>query len=149
LEESSDEESHNKKADMHHTGFGNSKKVKQSKPRGEEWFGVVQVFCGSRKWLVASEGKTWSLHENCQANVLTFFDDQGTAVKDLTLHLGSLRKIERGKRYPKMVIHKSIDQTANKTSQICVEFSERDDGSAFIERLKKFSPSIGDIIKEE
>jgi len=147
LEDSSDDENRRKKSDMNRTEFSNTKKVKQSKPREEERFVVLQVYSPSYKWLLAGK-KTWSLHENCQAGLLTFFDDQGAAVPGLELNPNSIGKIERGKDNSKIVIHKSKDQTANRSSQICVEFLERDEGSILIERMKKFSPLITGVPKE-
>jgi hypothetical protein len=148
LEDSSDDENRRKKSDMQCTNFGNSKKVKQPKPSGEERFDVLQVYCPSHRWLVSSENKTWSLHENCKAGLLSFFDDQGAAVPGLVLNPKSITKYMRADNYPKIVIHKSSDSTAHRSSKICVEFSERDAAITLLERIKKAIPNVGDLFKE-
>jgi hypothetical protein len=148
LGDSSDDESRRKKSDIQRTNFGNSKKVKQPKPSGEERFNVLQVYSSSHRWLVSSEKKTWSLHENCKAGLLSFFDDQGAAVPGLVLNPNSITKYMRADKYPKIVIHKSSDSTAHRSSKICVEFSERDAAIALLERIKKVIPSVGDLFKE-
>jgi hypothetical protein len=147
LDDSSDEEPRNKKADMHHTDFGSSKKVKQSKPRGEGRFDVLQVYSPSQKWLVSGQKVTWSLHENCKDSLFSFFDDQGIAVPGLELNPKAISKLIRANNYPKIIIHKSVDLTANRSPWICVEFSERDEAATLVERIKKFYPEVGVVPK--
>jgi hypothetical protein len=148
LGDSSDDEKRRKKSNIQRTNFSNSKKGRQPKPSGEERFNVLQVYSSSHRWLFSSEKKTWSLHENCKAGLLSFFDDQGAAVPGLVLNPKSITKIMRADNYPKIVIHKSTDSTAHRSSKICVEFSERDAAIALLERIKKVIPNVGDLFKE-
>jgi hypothetical protein len=148
LGDSSDDEKRKNKSDIQRTNFGNSKKVKQPKPSGEKRFNVLQVYSSSHRWLDSSENKTWSLHENCKAGLLSFFDDQGAAIPGLVLNPQSITKYMRADNYPKIVIHKSSDSTAHRSSKICVEFSERDTASTLLERIKKVIPNVGDLFKE-
>lgn len=143
LDESSDDDLSNDKANMITTDFIPSSKAKPKKRPGEVTFDVLQVFSKSYKWLLASSLKRWTLLENCKEGTFTIFDEHGEAVPDLVLAPQSISKIVRGKDNSKLVLHKSMDQTAKRSPQICLELSDEAECDFFAERLKKAYPNIG------
>ncbi len=147
LHESSDDDLVNKKADMVSTDFVSASKAKSKKQPGEARFDVIQVFSKSHKWLLASSRKRWSLLENCKQGILTIFDENGDAVPDLVLAPQSITKIMRGDDNPKLHLSKSLDQTAKKSSQICLELSDLSECDFFTERMKKSFSTLGTFSK--
>jgi sentrin-specific protease 7 len=137
-----------KKADIKHTDFGNSKKLKRKKIPGEDWYDVVQVFSKADRWLVEGSKSAWSLCQNCEAGVLTIFDEKNSAVPDLVLVPRSVNKIMQGLDNSKIIIFKAVDQTAQRANMICLEFKDSDQSKLFTDKMKLYMPNIGVFHKE-
>jgi hypothetical protein len=148
VDDFSDDDLANNKADIIKTDFTSSGKAKSKKLLGETRFEVLQVFSAAHKWLVAGSQKKYSLHENCGEGLLTIFDENGSAVPDLVLAPRSISKIVQGEDNSKLVLHKCLDQTAKRSPQICLEFSHGDDCAKFVTRMKKFTPNLGIVPKD-
>jgi hypothetical protein len=143
LDESSDDDLSNDKANMITTDFTPSSKAKPKKQPGEATFVVLQVFSKPHKWLLASSGKRWSLHENSKQGILTIFDENGIAVPDLVLVPMSISRIAQCKDNSKVVLSKASDQTAKRAAQIYLEFSDREEREFFVQRMKEADSTIG------
>ena len=142
-------ESYNARVDIYPTGFGTSKKGKAKVLVSGEKYNVLQIFSPSRIWLAGPNKKLWSLHQNTNGATLEFLDERGEPVQGLTLMLVSINKIIRAKSNSKLIIHKSRDQTADNSDKICVELSDRDETSTFIQKLEESTSRINVVGKEE
>lgn len=132
------------KADMIRTNL--PKNGKPKKQRGEDRFNVLQIFCEAYAWLPGGSIKPWSLLQNCEAGVLTVFDDEGSAVKDLILTPNQITKIVRSTDDGKLILFKAVDQTAKSARQIYLELQDSDQRDQFCENMKAVLPNVGMMV---
>ena len=134
-----------KKADMVTTSL--SKRSKRGKELGGNRFDVVQVFSERTPWLFPEHSKSWHLFQNCEAGILTIFNDDGDAVEDLELVPASIKHIRRNEKNGKIFIIKAADQTARRADKICLELSDPYQSEDFTNNMKRFSATISIALK--
>ena len=147
---SSEEDILAKKADIKHTDFGNSKKVKRKKVPGEVWYDVVQIFSATNRWLVGSSKVSWSLLHDSNSGKLIAHDGDGTVmVGFLTKSIEKIEICGQGGTSGKMVIHKSRNMNAGDSTQIFLELKNADQSIPLAERIKASDKVLGLLPKTE
>jgi hypothetical protein len=138
--DSDDSDLERKKAVMVTTSL--SKRSKRAKVPGETRFDVIQVFSERTPWLFPEHSKSWHIFQNCEAGILTIFNDGGDAVEDLELVPASINQIHRNEKNGKILIIKAADRTARGAVKICLELSDPYQSEDFTNNMKRFSATI-------
>jgi hypothetical protein len=122
-------------------------KRKPAKLPGQDRFSVIQVFSERTAWLFPERSKPWYIIQNCKAGILTVFNDEDDAVKDLELVPTSIKQVHRNEKDGKVLLIKAADRTAKNADKICLELGDSDQSEDFCKNFKAFSSEISNGMK--
>jgi hypothetical protein len=125
-----------------------SKTPKDLKTKPDDKYEVLQVFSEGFKWLLGGTGQKWSVLQNFYTRTLMFLNHEGVPVPELCLVPNSISKIECNDESSKMILHKSIDQTAHQQHQIMVELRSPHEASLFRKHAENYSNVIKILCKD-
>ncbi|EPQ67491.1 Peptidase [Blumeria graminis f. sp. tritici 96224] len=113
----------------------------------ESRFQVIQVFCGSKVWLVSTKDEDmeskemWTVSLNHEEKSLAIYNGMSKFLPDL--ELGRVNKIQWSLAHGKILISKPASpQIANGAHRICLEFKTSDECKKFLRRLRRVDPNV-------